>query len=79
MNGDINAILLINLKGTGAKVAPVFQSYGSHFQFTGALAPVLACFRIHCYIYFFIYINMQRRNEDLLEYTNICASLMGAS
>ena len=29
-------------------MAPVFQCYGSHFQFTGALAPVLPCFCIHC-------------------------------
>ena len=27
---------------TGAKVTPVFQCYGSHFQFTGALAPVFS-------------------------------------
>ena len=38
--------------------APVFLSYGSHFQFAGAyLAPVLTCFHIHCYIIMIIIVN----------------------
>ena len=30
-------------------MAPVFQCYGSHFQFTGALAPVFSYSLVHSY------------------------------
>ena len=42
------SINFVNLNGAGAKVVPVFQSYGNHSQITEALAPVLPCFYIHC-------------------------------
>ena len=35
----------------GSQSGSCLVSFGSHFQFTGALAPVLPCFHIHCILY----------------------------